>query len=287
MSAGGGVTDGSETAVYKTVDEKVELLLERMNAMVVFIRAYKRWKRRRSKPADPEWDEYEEIFESTPNHRENKPRQINQKPEADVIELEMMNEWYSRCIDSLQERQNELKKNPSDEHLKYLRDNSIDITCTTIGTLDEYSIGKSKSPEFKHIRNEMQNLMIIKDDLSPVSNKNGVITVNAVPGALMKSIHAGTKDVVVFAEDNGNKKCLICMVTARDTVLYPCTHLCLCGTCSVKVDRCPYCRADIDTKMHVSDAISAKKTILVCAHLPGWEDHTSRLLHELQALSEI
>ena len=47
MSAEGGATDGTKTAVsedtvkrYETVDEKVELLLERMSAMVMFIRAY-------------------------------------------------------------------------------------------------------------------------------------------------------------------------------------------------------------------------------------------------------
>ena len=45
--------------------------------------------------------------------------------------------------------------------------------------------------------------------------------------------------------DEAVEDCLICLSEPKSTVLYPCGHFYMCGTCSKSVKKCPICRADI------------------------------------------
>ena len=40
-------------------------------------------------------------------------------------------------------------------------------------------------------------------------------------------------------------KCLNCFINLRNIVTLPCSHLCLCECCSLKVDKCPSCQEAI------------------------------------------
>jgi hypothetical protein len=46
-------------------------------------------------------------------------------------------------------------------------------------------------------------------------------------------------------------KCSICMEKLVNTILLPCSHICLCQSCAGQVEdsdnSCPLCRAEIDT----------------------------------------
>ena len=47
-------------------------------------------------------------------------------------------------------------------------------------------------------------------------------------------------------EDEEEAECLICMDAAKDVVLVPCGHYCLCAPCAQRLDgKCPMCRAPI------------------------------------------
>jgi hypothetical protein len=46
-------------------------------------------------------------------------------------------------------------------------------------------------------------------------------------------------------------QCRVCMLTDRNTVLMPCFHLVLCGSCRTKLDTCPVCREAITGSIKV------------------------------------
>lgn len=39
--------------------------------------------------------------------------------------------------------------------------------------------------------------------------------------------------------------CIICLTSIRNTVIYPCKHLAVCGKCILKLTLCPICRSEI------------------------------------------
>lgn len=45
-------------------------------------------------------------------------------------------------------------------------------------------------------------------------------------------------------------KCVACLVEEKDTVLEPCSHLCMCSGCAARVQRCPICRATVRARKH-------------------------------------
>lgn len=55
--------------------------------------------------------------------------------------------------------------------------------------------------------------------------------------------------------DDIQRECVICFTVAKDTVVLPCRHLCLCQGCSQIVrmqnNTCPICRTRIESFMHI------------------------------------
>jgi len=45
--------------------------------------------------------------------------------------------------------------------------------------------------------------------------------------------------------------CLVCLEAPKNTVLFPCRHLCSCARCSVRLERCPLCRKEIEHRVEV------------------------------------
>jgi len=44
-------------------------------------------------------------------------------------------------------------------------------------------------------------------------------------------------------EQTASRECVVCLSEPKDTILLPCRHLCVCGTCFHQLDKCPVCRA--------------------------------------------
>ena len=49
----------------------------------------------------------------------------------------------------------------------------------------------------------------------------------------------------------GENECVICWCNPKDTVLVPCGHFCVCGSCAANVPSCPVCRAVIQFRQKV------------------------------------
>ena len=51
---------------------------------------------------------------------------------------------------------------------------------------------------------------------------------------------------------NLDMSCVVCLVSVRDTVCLPCSHMCLCCGCSQKIHKlCPMCRGKVRSYRHV------------------------------------
>lgn len=46
-------------------------------------------------------------------------------------------------------------------------------------------------------------------------------------------------------------QCVVCLDADRNTVLFPCRHLCCCAECSVRVEECPLCRSRVRHRVEV------------------------------------
>jgi hypothetical protein len=52
-------------------------------------------------------------------------------------------------------------------------------------------------------------------------------------------------------EPNEALQCRVCMMAERDTLLMPCAHLVLCGSCQLRLNSCPVCRQPITGSIKV------------------------------------
>eukprot|EP00669_Euglena_mutabilis_P012201 TRINITY_DN6825_c0_g1_i1.p1 TRINITY_DN6825_c0_g1~~TRINITY_DN6825_c0_g1_i1.p1 ORF type:complete len:190 (-),score=14.57 TRINITY_DN6825_c0_g1_i1:207-776(-) len=49
--------------------------------------------------------------------------------------------------------------------------------------------------------------------------------------------------------------CAVCLINAKDTVLFPCRHFCLCWECSGNLQqRCPICRRAVESRFFLYNA---------------------------------
>jgi len=74
-------------------------------------------------------------------------------------------------------------------------------------------------------------------------------------------------------EEEDSTECVICMSDARDTMVLPCRHLCLCNPCAevlrFQANKCPICRAPFHSLLQIR---VARKT----------EDVSEELLEDLE-----
>jgi len=83
-----------------------------------------------------------------------------------------------------------------------------------------------------------------------------VVLINGLPFEI-KSIYGMTeesdsvegKQHIDVKDDDGEKECLICLSEAKDTLIMPCGHFCICSDCGkglIKAKHtCPVCRGNI------------------------------------------
>jgi len=53
-------------------------------------------------------------------------------------------------------------------------------------------------------------------------------------------------------EERALRECVICMSEPRVSVVHPCRHCCMCGACSLLVDKCPICRRRIESRVELA-----------------------------------
>lgn len=63
-------------------------------------------------------------------------------------------------------------------------------------------------------------------------------------------VESETKSIETISSEDSSETCIVCMTFKRNTLLIPCKHLNLCGTCSNKVDSCPICRIPIESRIY-------------------------------------
>jgi rubrerythrin len=50
-----------------------------------------------------------------------------------------------------------------------------------------------------------------------------------------------------------NEVCSICYENKKNTILWPCKHVCSCAICSKPLERCPICRSNITSTSFIND----------------------------------
>jgi hypothetical protein len=235
--------EGPHNAVqkYQTLDEKVDLLIERMTFFLDIVNKYREYFRKQGRE---DWDDSIIIF-------------------ADVKRP------FSSCIQELRENQREL----GTWHflppwtVRYRRAKAIYRTCYEINEFHNHYWRRLQTPDLKHIRDECMNLMRIHQNLYPKEDFFGSKRVISDNGALIKWCPPDTNGCVIAGEDNWKTECVICMERVRDIVLYPCKHFCLCVQCSENVFKCPLCKQRIQTRKFISDVKRRREPFIVSKEL--------------------
>lgn len=65
-----------------------------------------------------------------------------------------------------------------------------------------------------------------------------------------------TVGAIVETSGEDEELCVVCLTIAKDTVVLPCRHLCLCKTCAEELmkhtPKCPVCRGPVSQLLHMS-----------------------------------
>ena len=247
---------------YATLDEKVGLLVERMSECVRFVKLYLD-----SRTADQQL--------------------------GDKYTFGVMMRDFPGSIANLSDIQEQMKgvretggiqKAPLMWKLKTERATALGEACGDIHTFYNNEYGEMVHEG--HIRNEMRNLNIFRENLYPEWRFGGVggfTKLDMTRGALIKSYNEERSEFVVVGEDAW-ARCVVCFETPREVVLRPCNHACVCSDCRRKLGRCPICRKRIESSISLESAKREKIPYILSARGPWSEGYTRRLLLELQAL---
>jgi Zinc finger, C3HC4 type (RING finger) len=242
---------------YASLDEKVDLLIERMSECVRFVREYM---------------------------NQNRMEDGEYHPGDRVVFGEMLRD-FSPCIVRLRDCQRKLQTaRMMTWPLQSARATELNGACSMIYTFHNNSWDNTSAPELSHIRNEMQNLIRFEQNLYPKAIFGGFTRLNTTQGPLIKWFREDTEEVVIVSELAWLTECVVCFQREREVVLYPCTHWCLCRECKRSVYKCPICRARITTDRAIGDVQREKLPFIQASQFPGSEESTRRLLIELQAL---
>lgn len=263
MSAEGGVSDEVNTRAsnsivqrYESLDEKVELLIERMSECLRLVNEYM---------------ESIRMVDGEYHYGRKQP-------------FLLMLKQFPVDIENLKANQRELKRGNLllVWKLKYERAKILKTACTNINSFHNNHWTDTNTTELSHVRNEMQNLYRIYQNLHP-EVRNGFTKLNT-QGVLIKEYREDTQDYGIVSELAWKKVCVVCLHRDRDVVLYPCTHFCLCRQCSESVGKCPLCREPIKESVDFGIVERKRLPYIVCTQFPGPERYVRRLLTELQAL---
>ena len=252
------------TKRYASMDEKVDLLIERMSECVRLVRGYM-----------------------------DQNMLDGQHHPGDRAVFGVMLRDFPPCIGRLRNYQERLQTAQMlSWGLKSARATELGKACDMIYTFHNNSWGNTGTPVLSHVRNEMQNLIRFQQNLYPTEDPVlGVFTLlNKRQGPLIKWFRQDTQDFVVVAEYAFKTECCACYANEREVVLYPCQHWVLCRKCKESVHLCPICRSHIVEYRFIGDVKREGLPAIQAAEFSGcWvrpEGYTRRLLHELQALGD-
>ena len=250
------------TKRYASMDEKVDLLIERMSECVRLVREY-----------------------MDPRRMEDGQYHLGDKSVFGVMLRD-----FPPCIERLRKYQERLQTaQMMSWGLKSARATELRNACSMIYTFHNNSWGNTGTPALSHVRNEMQNLIRIQQNVYPTRDPVlGVFTLlNKKQGPLIKWFRQDTQDFVVVAEYAFQTECVACYANEREVVLYPCQHWVLCRKCKESIYRCPMCRSRIVEHRFIGDVKRKGLPAIESAEFGGcWirpEGYTSRLLEELKA----
>jgi len=243
----------TDVKVYTSLDEKVDLLIERMSECVRFAQEFMQ------------------------NRTEDQRK-------GDMVYFGLMLRWFPDCIYKLRENQENLKRALLPWSLKSKRATILREACGEIDTFYQNNHGHQRDIG-PLVRNEMRNLIRFVQNLYPQQwVVGGFTSLHLNQGPLIKWLRQDTQEVVVVSELAWKTECVVCLAQVREVVMYPCTHCCLCRKCSLSLRECPMCRSHVTSYYALGDAKREKKKFIMCTQFPGWAGHTSMLLKELQAL---
>lgn len=100
----------------------------------------------------------------------------------------------------------------------------------------------------------LHNLLLDKrqfEDMQSRFGASGFVEESAVMELIIENQRAAYRARVQVEQLEGALQCCICMTTARNTLLLPCTHLCACMACAQQISQCPICRRSIQTRQAV------------------------------------
>ena len=99
----------------------------------------------------------------------------------------------------------------------------------------------------------------VTDVRVPVEEQRGA-AVSAYPRAVQKLYFEEGEftSVPIFRPGEMNERCcVVCLSACVDTVLQPCRHMCLCGSCAethlARSRSCPLCRSAVSTCLRLDD----------------------------------
>jgi hypothetical protein len=180
---------------YVTVDQKVELLIERMSTCVRLVRAY--------------------MTGRTPaqNMRDR------------IMFGEMLRDFVP-CIEQLRRNQRALRLARRSLvvlalPLRTERATTLERACAMIYIFDNHNWRSTAATDLNEIRNEMKNLLRFEKNLYPRLNFTGFTHLNSRHRPLMKFVREETGYDVVVSEAVYDKMCVVCLERERDVVLYP------------------------------------------------------------------
>lgn len=247
------VAVGMKMAKYTSLDEKVDLLVERMSECLRLVNVYM-----------------------------DSRKIAGEYVQADRIVFGEMRRDFPGHIEELSRIQERLKTALVTWGLKSMRAVALRKACADICHFHQNAWRNTSGEALSHVRNEMENLLRFKQNLYPREWELGWLTsLNTLQGPLIKYLNEDTQHVVVVSELAWEKRCAVCFVREPEVVLYPCTHWCLCRECRDSVPLCPLCRSRITTHRAIGDV---RREGLPFIQSAPFEGYTSRLLKELQAL---
>ena len=245
----------------ESLEQKVDLLIERMSECVRFVQEYMQ------------------------------ARTTDQNM-GDRVVFGVMLRDFPPCIERLKLIRDKLSRSILGTwSLKAQRATELRRACSMIYTFHNNSGHNVETPELSHIKNEMQNMIRIEQNLYPKESLFGFTKLNK-GGVLIKFMReredaeGGVKEEVVVVSETAYKtECAVCYDREREVVLYPCTHCCLCVQCKRYVFRCPICRGSIVQERLLGDVQADGGKFILSSQFPGSEEHMPRLLDQLQRLA--
>jgi hypothetical protein len=88
-----------------------------------------------------------------------------------------------------------------------------------------------------------------RQNVYPVINNR--ILVNIIPSNIPNNINRNIISQQTIVSETQDNICLVCYDKKRDILFMPCNHLCCCDNCSNNINKCPYCRVDIENKVKI------------------------------------